>query len=79
MTVIQFLLQPAHKLGKKAWRSFNFKERGIEYPDMNMKERLKNILNFCCMVVILGTQTLLEGSWKVADVDTNGNNPMAKE
>jgi len=32
-----------------------------------MKARMKNFLTFCCMVIVLGTQTLLEGSWKVEE------------
>ena len=28
---------------------------------------MKNFLTFCCMVVVLGTQALLEGSWKVEE------------
>jgi len=28
---------------------------------------MKNFLTFCCMVIVLGTQTLLEGSWKVEE------------
>ena len=46
---------------------------------MKIKEQLKHIVTFCCMVVILGAQTLLEGSWKVVDTDTNGTNPLLKE
>ncbi len=30
-----------------------------------MKTKIKKLFNFCCMVVVLGTQALLEGSWKV--------------
>jgi hypothetical protein len=30
-----------------------------------MKAKIKNLLMFCCMVIVLGTQALLEGSWKV--------------
>ncbi len=32
-----------------------------------MKTKMKNFLTFCCMVVVLGTQALLEGSWKVEE------------
>ena len=32
-----------------------------------MKTKIKNFLTFCCMVVVLGTQALLEGSWKVEE------------
>jgi len=32
-----------------------------------MKTKMKNFLTFCCMVVVLGTQQLLEGSWKVEE------------
>ena len=30
-----------------------------------MKAKIKNMFTFCCMVVVLGIQALLEGSWKV--------------
>ncbi|PWK25697.1 hypothetical protein LX92_00440 [Maribacter polysiphoniae] len=36
-----------------------------------MKARIKNIITFCCMVVVLGTQALLEGSWKVEPHKSN--------
>jgi hypothetical protein len=43
----------------------NFNQRG---PNRNiMKTRMKNFLTFCCMVIVLGTQELLEGSWKVEE------------
>jgi len=32
-----------------------------------MKAKMKNFLIFCCMVIVLGTQALLEGSWKVEE------------
>ena len=32
-----------------------------------MKAKIKNLLTFCCMVVVLGTQALLQGSWKVEE------------
>ena len=32
-----------------------------------MKSKLKDLLTFCCMVVVLGTQALFEGSWKVEE------------
>jgi len=36
----------------------------IELYDMKkLKKRLFNFLKFVCMIVVLGTQTLLQGSW----------------
>ena len=32
-----------------------------------MKSKVKNFLTFCCMVVVLGIQELLEGSWTVEE------------
>ncbi|EAR02978.1 hypothetical protein FB2170_06805 [Maribacter sp. HTCC2170] len=32
-----------------------------------MKTKIKDFLTFIYMVVVLGTQTLLEGSWKVEE------------
>ncbi len=33
--------------------------------------KVLNLFSFCCMVFLLGIQTLLEGSWRVPEVDNN--------
>ncbi|MGF1559059.1 MAG: hypothetical protein ACFCUL_08220 [Flavobacteriaceae bacterium] len=35
-----------------------------------MKTEIIKIATFACMVVVLGTQALLRGSWKVPDTET---------
>lgn len=30
-----------------------------------------NFFNFCCMFFLLGVQALLQGSWRVSDVENN--------
>lgn len=32
-----------------------------------MKTKVKGFITYCCMVIVLGTQSLLEGSWKVEE------------
>ncbi len=32
-----------------------------------MKTRFLKFANFCCMVIVLGIQALLQGSWSVPD------------
>ncbi len=32
-----------------------------------LKSSISKLLNFCCMFVLLGIQSLLHGSWTVAD------------
>ncbi len=32
-----------------------------------MKTRIQKFANFCCMVVVLGTQALLQGLWSVPE------------
>ena len=34
-----------------------------------MKKRLIKLFNFCLMVVLLGMQNLLQGSWKVQKIE----------
>lgn len=40
-----------------------------------MKKYMLNGLKFCCMVLILGAQTLLHGSWSVS----NDKSPKTSE
>lgn len=35
----------------------------------NIKKRLFNFLKFVCMILVLGTQSLLHGSWTVDDTN----------
>jgi len=35
----------------------------------NIKKRFINFLKFVCMILVLGTQTLLHGSWRVDDTN----------
>jgi len=34
-----------------------------------IKIRISRIVRFCCMVVVLGMQTLLQGSWTVSKIE----------
>jgi hypothetical protein len=36
---------------------------------MKMKTEIIKILTFACMVIVLGTQTLLHGSWKIRETE----------
>jgi len=41
-----------------------------------MKTKIKNLLTFCSMVIILGIQTLLHGSWKVENPRSGNIEPI---
>jgi hypothetical protein len=32
-----------------------------------MKTKIKKLMTFACMVIVLGTQALLRGSWRVQE------------
>ena len=44
-----------------------------------MKTRILKFANFCCMVVILGLQTLLQGLWSVPEKVTSESSPQLGE
>jgi hypothetical protein len=39
-----------------------------------MKSELVKVLTFVCMVIVLGLQQLLQGSWKVPELETTKRN-----
>jgi hypothetical protein len=39
-----------------------------------MKTELFKVLTFVCMVIVLGVQELLQGSWKVPELETTKRN-----
>lgn len=39
-----------------------------------MKTEIIKIATFACMVIVLGTQALLRGSWRVHQTEPIGNN-----
>jgi len=39
-----------------------------------MKTKIKKLMKFACMVIVLGTQALLRGSWSVQKPDYAGRN-----
>ncbi len=44
-----------------------------------MKTKMINFISFCCMVIVLGTQALLHGSWKVQQTGTIKSNPKKSQ
>lgn len=43
-----------------------------------MKTELFKILTFVCMVIVLGFQELLKGSWKVPELETSKRNQTSR-
>lgn len=43
-----------------------------------MKTELFKILTFVCMVIVLGFQELLKGSWKVPELEATKSNQASK-
>jgi len=44
-----------------------------------MKTEIIKIVTFACMVIVLGTQALLQGSWRVQEPDAIKRNQGSKQ